>query len=375
MGSEVVPVDVRYATVGPYGLTEGMALPDFSAAPADVRNRLIADAMAAAATPQANAASLNDAVLHRFGPSLGASILRGLETFTSDTASELAPEALDILSYFKRVRLDDDDRMAALKAESVSLDARLAVRAGRHETPRNYYPAAGGMAAFCDRLLDWLRANGVTVVLGARVDGLSRDVDGARVAARDLKVRCGKVYWSLPTATIGMAMNGLPNVSAHFQRLSVRMQAFRVASDAITETTYVHDYTCETPVFRSSAPGKYGRQTDAEGRSFVISEVYDLADRPRLTQECMSPQRIFADLKTMGQVAHDAHFDDYVEWSIPTALVLPRRGWLTALAPLREGIDAEAGWLLANDLAPRGKRSIFAEVERLLQPMGVQATI
>ena len=365
MGDDVVPVRVTYASVGDYGREPGIAVPNFSAAPQAIREELVLSVMRAVHAGHDGARTMPEAVADRFGVLLANELMPGLEKLCGAAAASLAPEAFDILSYAKRVRLGCDEEMADLKSKGQALDDRLAVKAKPMPEPRNYYPSRGGMAYFSARLKEYLEGLGVTVLLETRVERIEF-IDGkVRIPGVEEAV-ADKLFWSMPAATLSMVLRELPDIRGFFHPVSVDLYAFALPPNQIEPLTYLHDYRAGTPVFRCSSPGLYGGQINKDGNSFVIAEVYDSLVSPTRSPQSKAPDRIFEQLKEVGQVTQNAQFAEMHAWRLPAGLVLPKLGWLDAIKPLSDRMAAAEEWLISNPLVPRGKRSIFAATRTLL---------
>ncbi len=365
MDEQLVPVPVTYASIGDYGHEMGIAVPDLSSAQQADRVEMISELRAAAENKSRAARSLPDAVALRFGNRIAAELMPGFEKLCGQACAQLAPEAFDILSYAKRVRLGDDLQMASLKQESPTLDDRLAVKAKPRPKPRNFYPSEGGMAFFCTKLRMYLESIGVKVLTDTRIDRIRHEDGKVRLQAGD-DIVADKLYWSLPASTLSSVLGGLPNTRTFFHPVSVDFFAFSLPADQITPITYLHDFRAKTAIFRSSSPGLYGNQFNEDGHSFVIAEVYDSLVTPTLAENTKSANLIFEQLKDVGQVARHAEFKNTHSWRLPTGLMLPKLGWKDAISPLASRLAENEYWLITNPLVPRGKRSIFTSIKALL---------
>ncbi len=377
MDGNIHPVDVHYASVSDFGTCEGIAVPDLSQAPEALREDLIASVVAASKAPDdpQPGQTLKDRLDKRFGPAVAPHLAPGLDKLARVSLDDLAAEAFDVLSYAKRIRLDDDARMDELKAQSGALDERLARKNHPENAPqkddgntfehRNYYPTKGGMGEFCQRMKTYLEGLGVDIQTKYKVEGMSRD--GQTVSVKGpTDVTANKVFWSLPTsflpAVIGLDLDSRP----FFHPISAHIWAFQVPADQINDVTYIHDYTAANPIFRSSSAGLYSRQVNQNGQSFVLGEVYDSLVSPKLEMNDDMERNVFGSLKRMGQIHKDASYSQSTKWTLPAALAVPKVNWLQNLTTLEEATEARADWLVAAPLRPRGKRSIFGLVEEQL---------
>lgn len=365
--NDVNPVHVRYASIGDYGREDGIAVPDFSRAPANIRAQLLAslDEAAILGASQSASQSCRAAVSARFGPVLAEALLPGIDKLCGRACDALAPEAFDIVSYAKRIRLGEDSAMAAWKAKGAQYDERLAIKAQPTIESRNYYPKRGGMRAFCTQLKDYLEAKGVRILTETKVTSMQWS-QGRVTINGDKNVTAEKVYWSLPTASLAPVLGNLPDLRPNFHPVRVSFRAFLLNAADIHGVTYIHDYRSATPVFRSSCAGLYGQQIDEKGRSFVIAEYYDSLTAPTWNEAELTPHAIFEQLKKIGQIGENAHYIDHTSWSLPTGLVLPKMGWLDAIEPLQTQLSATKDWLVSNPIVPRGKRLIFDEADDVL---------
>lgn len=363
----LIPVYVQYASIGDHGREDGIAVPDFSNAPAQTRAAYFASLEGAANSGASQSAPSNcsEAIAARFGPLLAEALIPGIDKLCGQASASLAPEAFDILSYAKRIRLGDDGTMAQLKSKGAHHDERLAIKAKASVEPRNYYPKSGGMRAFCTQLKSYLEAKGVHILMDTKVTSLHQS-GGKAMINNDRNITADKVYWSLPSATLAPVLGVQSDLRAHFHPVRVNLLAFSVDAADINDVTYMHDYCGANPVFRSSCGGIYGQQVDAQGRAFVTAECYDSLIAPTWDEAEVTPDAIFEQLKNMGQIGENAHYSAHTSWSLPTGLVLPKMGWLDAVEPLQAQQRATADWLVSNPIVPRGKRLIFDEADELL---------
>lgn len=381
MDGEVVPVDVAYASNGEFGLSKGIAVPDFASAPQTLREMLIAEVTEAAkASDQLpSGKTLVDRLNVRFGQDVAKYLFPGIEKLARVLLETLAPEALDILSYCKRIRLSDDASMDTLKSLSAALDERLA-RASHQDTRqrpasgskyshRNYYPAKGGMGAFCDRMKIFLERFGVDILVNHRVSRLQFK-DGIVEIDSAQKINARKVYWSLPGAMLAPVLGVDLDTRSYFHPIGVHFWAFQVKAGLCEDLTYIHDYTSENVIFRSSSAGLYSQQINEREETFVLAEVYDSPAVRKFQNDNETEKSVWEDLQKMGQVKAGAEYVQSHYWQVPAALAVPKVNWLAELAGLEGHIDDQSDWLMASPLRPRGKRSIFDKIEQELARVG-----
>jgi hypothetical protein len=101
------------------------------------------------------------------------------------------------------------------------------------------------------------------------------------------------------------------------------------------DNTYVHDYSSQRLCFRGSAPGKYGRQTDAQNQTYVCAEVPAQTGSATWASADELTERIWAELQDMEIVARDSPYSTHRIDRFPVILMLPKRGW----APAKQAHD------------------------------------
>ena len=285
MDDEVWPVEVKYAAVTEGRFSDGLAVPDYSGAPPAVRARMLYEVTEAAAAPEspAPARHLHECLRRRFGKTLARRLAGAVRKMF-----QIEPERLDAAALgatpFGRIRVVPDQQGRMLKL-APALDERLA--ASSQDEPlryyrdqatrypyRNYYPRHRGMRGFCDRAGAYLAELGVDLKLGSKINGIGRRKQGLAMELDDGESISSELcLWTSGPAGLAKVLHDDDKLADQLHRVPMVLYYFAVPRERVGDYTYIHDYDEESLVFRASAPGVYGRQTNQQGETYVCLEV------------------------------------------------------------------------------------------------------
>lgn len=305
----VLPVAPRLATRLNGRVGQGVALLDFSRQDAALRRRIAEELKQAAGAPERGVATLAAALAQRFGATAGAAA-----SAAARKAFAIAPEALDAsalwTSPFVRIRPDDDEASLRLKGVA-GLDGRLAVSSlddhfrfapgvtgYRH---RFFYPAGCGLRSFCDAAAAHLEGLGVGLVLGRGLVGLSADAEGVRLELQGGEaLEAERLLWTLDLGPLAGLVLGEDPLSSLIHRTPMVLYHFLLPAAAAPAFTYYYDFDPGSLVYRASAPGFYGRQSNPQGQSYVAVEVVVPQEHEVWRDPERAAPRVWSELRASG---------------------------------------------------------------------------
>lgn len=370
---DVVPVPLSVASATNGTIRHGTELPDLGAWGREAAAAIVLELLEAARAPASSPASLADWLRHRYGPT-AAGLLGPMATkmFALDPADLDAAAAAT--TPFRRVRVVDAPQAELLKAHPL-LDDRVAADApddpmryyrpaARRFPHRAFYPRHGGMGAFSAAAARRLRADGVSLALGAPLRRLVLDRDGVALEREDAPpLRAARALWAADLPLLA-ALLGVPAPAPAVHAVPMVLVYFDVDADAVGEVRYAHDFDAATPVFRASAPGSFGASPTPDGRSYVCCEIPCAPDSdPWRDPEGCVPAAWDAAVR-LG-VARGDRWHAYLARPVPASYRVPTR----AAAALERALDARLAGeprLLRTDAWAFSKRAMLADVRRLV---------
>jgi len=371
LGDAILPVQRRYASINRGIKSDGIAVPDLSQFPQEVRRKALREIKIRIGLPENDCDDLAEKLAGRFGETAGNYAGECVKRISAYEPDELAPEAFQTLRVVHRLRLGTDSEMEDLKSDP-SLDERLAVssqtdplRFYRHATPfkhRNFYPSVKGMRGFCEAAAGYLEQIGVDLRLSSRLKCV--DVNSGVTAITDEgdSIEAEMCYWSLPASLFLRTIGVNDPLSAHGRRVSMLFYYFRLPPASVGKYTYVHDFTADRLCFRSSAPGIYGQQTDAEGNTYVCAEVPVRTGSELWEAPEKATDQIWEELKLAGQVHDTAHYAAVRVDRLPVAFILAGKGWAEARVAQQEALVPYRDFVRFTDSGTFGKTAIINAV-------------
>ncbi|MDJ0944125.1 MAG: FAD-dependent oxidoreductase [Kiloniellales bacterium] len=371
----VVPVTPRLATRLNGRISQGVALVDFSRQEADLRRRIAEELKQVAGEPDHGAGTLAAALMRRFGATAGA-----VASAAARKAFAIAPEALDAsalwTSPFVRIRPDVDKASRSLK-EIAGLDGRLAVSSlddhfrfapgvtgYRH---RFFYPAGCGLRSFCDAAAAHLEGLGVDLVLGRGLAGLDADAHGVRLELQDGEtLPADRLLWTLDLGPLAGLVLGEDPLSALIHRTPMVLFHFLLPAAAPPAFTYYYDFDPDSLVYRASAPGFYGRQSNAQGQSYLAVEVVVPQDHAVWRDPESAAPRVWSELCASGFTDVPAPLAVKIT-KTPVSFKNPRLGYGAALQKTLEHLVAAGQERISwSDPGLMKKNDILREVAALI---------
>ncbi|MEX0955333.1 MAG: NAD(P)-binding protein [Rhizobiaceae bacterium] len=335
LGTDMHPIHRTYASINSGFRSNDIALPDMSHFAEDLRRRAIDELKRAVADDAVagSKASLTDFFLRHFGSTAGSYAAASARKMTGIEPDLLDHDAFGSLPLLQRIRYGPDIEMLELKKDS-RIDERAAAasvappRQNDAGFPhRNQYPSKMGMRGFCIAARQYLESIGVELRLGASIAGINRKANRVTIDLDDgSAVQTERVYWSGPAASYFATVGEQDPATSQGIPASLLIYAFRVPPAAVTDITYIHDYRPETNVFRFSTAGLYGRQTGADGLTYILAEVPTNRSLPHWKNPMAIVGQVWAEAVGAGLVDGDDTYRDVRVEALPAAFVLPKLG-------------------------------------------------
>ena len=372
MDGELVPVTVKYASVTDGVKSDGVAVPDYSLRGRAFQERVLLEVVEAAATGRSGASNLADLLTARYGPTLGERLgVAAAKMFQADPA-ELDASAFSS-TPFARIRIVDDDAAMVLKA-SPALDERIAASSQddpmkfyRHQATRyayrNFYPQGRGLRSFCERSLGHLRRLAVDVCLGESVEAISEEgpqLDLATSSGRRLEA--DRVLWTMDTGALCRLLFEDDPLEGLRHDVPMAVHYYRCPREDVGDYTYIHDFSDDSLVFRGSAPGVYGDQTDEKGNTYVALEIPTTIGSPVWEDSDSHRDTVWREARALGIVNGQT-------WSAHTVLRAPvtyRLGKVGFSATKNEVAGRVAGFskrIVLSDSTAFSKAGIVADLK------------
>jgi protoporphyrinogen oxidase len=244
----------------------------------------------------------------------------------------------------------DDAASLRLKEDPV-LDGRIAASSQadpmqfyRHQTTghafRNFYPTGRGLATFCDRAEERLRAQGVGLRFNSRVER----VDGVRgrvQLADGAELTADRILWAADAPRLAAAVGVDFEAEKHIHRVPMMLYYFIIPKEAEGAWTYLHDFDEETLVFRASVPGGYVADNPCPaGQSYVCAEVPAVKGSEIWTHPERFANRVWAELQRQDVVRTEQPLDTHLI-SVPVTYTMPRAGFSEAWQSVHETLQAQ----------------------------------
>lgn len=376
LGPDILPVEVRYASITEGRKVDGVSIPDFTGTDRARRDRMVIETISAVAAPEAEASTLADLLHREYGPVLAEALGKVVEK-----AARVGPEDLDPGAFFTlplhRVRLLPDEASLLLK-RLPELDARLAVpsqskpmrfypEAEAAFPHRIFYPRGKGMRTFCERSEAYLGSRGVNLMRGRSVEALSREAGGVVLRLDDdSDIQADRMVWTLePHRLAGLAgdTDDLGNLT---HRVPMVLYYFLVPANEEPDYTYIQDFSEDSLVYRASSPGFYGRQRNGDGLSCLLAEIPTEQDSILWREPEAAIGRVWQEMRALGMSARAEPIRTIVRRT-PVSYRLHRPGYAMAAEAARRRVMADWPEILPVDGVSFSKVDIAENLRKELE--------
>lgn len=376
MGGEVIPVDVRFASVLNGKRTEGFELPGLDSFGEDVSARILLELMQANLASWPAPRSLRELLEQRYGKTASNLLDRALGKVFPARAEELAPEAVNATT-FGRIKAVSDD-VARLLKKLPLLDARLA--AGSQDDPmryyrdhvrlyphRSFYPARGGMRGFVTSATRKLEQMGVRLCFESEIEALEPSSSARATRVRTSKhgeLEADSVLWTTGLGRLEPLLGGDNDIASATCNVPMVLYYFAIPKGAETGYTYVNSFDRDDLVFRAAVPGHYGRENCPEGQSYVCCEVPTSLEREEWQAPERFTERVWQEAVRLG-VATGEPLATRVQ-KTPVSYKAPRRDFADKSELLRARVAREPALIVTDEWAFSTTRTVL-QVRQMLR--------
>ena len=372
------PVERRYRSINRGIASIDIAVPDMSRFP-EYEQAAAIDSLLGRDIGTERSPTLKTFFNERYGNIAGDYIAECTRKMTGVDPHTLAPEAFALTPLMSRIRIGSDKKMRILKKNRELSDILAASNvsdvnelSSNNSMPfhRNYYPSERGMRGFCEAAAEYLRKIGISTNLSEVINAIRPYGHGLEISTQSEKVfRADMCYWSIPPA-IFLNLIGQSNPTANFVTpWSMLIYAFKTDPAAISDILYSHDYSNQNLCFRGSTPGKYGRQTDLAGQTYVCAEVPAQTKSVPWRSAEENTDRVWSELKNMAIVDKSASYSGHRVEKLPVVLMLPKNGWYSADKALNSLLASYSPNIRFGNNSLLGKSAIVESVSRDLEDL------
>jgi protoporphyrinogen oxidase len=372
MGGDVVPVEVRFASIVNRERTEGFELPGLDSFGQDVSAKILLELMQANLQSWPAPRTLAELLEQRYGKTAAGLLERALGKVFPARAEELAPEAVNATT-FARIKAVSDD-VARLLKKLPLLDARLA--AGSQDDPmryyrdrvrlyphRSFYPAHGGMRGFVQSATRKLEQMGVRLRLETELEALQLSSKARLQTSKHGPLEADVLLWTTGLGRLERLLGGDNDIASATCDVPMVLYYFAIPKAAEAGYTYVNSFDADDLVFRASVPGSYGRGNCPPGQSYVCCEVPTRLERAEWQEPERFTARVWEEAKRLG-VASGEPLAVRVQ-KTPVSYKAPRREFHEKSELLRARLAREPSLVVTDEWAFSTTRTVL-EVQRLL---------
>ena len=329
--------DMEYASTVDSEWTYGFEMPDLSKFSTKLSSRVLEELIELSkAGERTTATGYLEWYEQNYGESLTRTFLPMMRKFTGSDPSEFAVEANATLNFFSRPKLGSDAEMILLKKSSPFFDDRLGVSnrcgepsfIGKNINNIFCYPAAKGMQGFCDSASKRLEELNVEILLRSQVTSIEPSGAGLQVKLNGKdKLLVNKLLWTLPQGFLARALGLNMQSNQNYTPVATTFFAYEVNREEVVGPDYMHDYSSDRVAFRYNRAGVYGNQVKPGGTTLIMAEVPHIPQFSSSVCTDQMSETVWGNLVESGFMSANAVCLDSTCWGIPTAFVIPNKGW------------------------------------------------
>lgn len=341
LDGDVVWLDRHLASVTAGRKSEGYEFPDLTAYGPEMCGQILGELVEAAAHEADTPHSMADAVQQRYGATAARLISEIVETTFGLDTDDLAPDAYHMLPFARLVLLSDAAARILKKVEV--LDERIAARnivSSRTAAQGPvYYPAKGGMAAFCDHAGQKLHDRNVTMLLGRDIIQIEAGASATRLTLGDGTVlEADRLLWASDPDRLAEMLGFPAEIADQIQPIPLVAFYFDIGDAQAGTYTYLQSYDGNDLLFRGSVPGSYGTGTCPPGRTYACGEVITETESDIWQNPSAYAVKVWQEMQDHGIVTGPEPCDTHII-SAPVSYSFPKTGYASAFARLQNHLD------------------------------------
>ena len=336
LDEEIVPVNVKYGSAM-RDVVEGIATPDLRYLGEETTANIVNEMKEISKREPIASHNFWEAVQNRHGKTAADVLYGSIQKAYAIPPEEMSALTMDLVGIFGRIRIVNDEHGRRLKQDPW-LDERIAVPPKNNPVEfyqdkvdvqeyRHFYPKDKGLAYFCEKATEKLRAQGVSFQLGHSIDCVSRNTNGSfEVTVESETSEFDRILWGLPNEFLGDVF-GVANAMKEFiHPVPMILYYFFTDRDNLSDYSYVQNYNDENVAFRMSIPTNYGEKNAPDGKGYLCCEVPTPLDSELWANSENLAERLWEEARAMGMVK-DQPYDDYWTIKTPVSYKVPKKGY------------------------------------------------
>jgi protoporphyrinogen oxidase len=347
-------------------ITEGFSLPDLASLDEKTKQQIKKEILDLAKRGHSKDTftSLDDLFRKRFGETAGGIFSRILRKVYNVDAGKVEPYGLSQTSLH-RLKFLDDAEMMKLKSDPW-LDTILAARRksiGKVDDLVSIYPDTGeAMRGWCIRAAEWLKAKGVTIILGTKITSIKDNGKGVTVTTDNQTIEADKVIWANDnTAALGSALGFDADVKGLQHGTPMIFVTLMTRADKIRDFTYLQNFDPDQLTYRTAAAGIFSNQIRDDGVSFITSECPAAIGREHWQNTEAMVGKVWEECKALGIIMPDAELADSYFARVPSTFKLPLLGYTDRINEFYQEIPKRSQRVILRNVIPFFRREIYLD--------------
>lgn len=382
LGDKFHPVDVRYASIVQDHKKDGVAVPSFDFLPDDqkktVLDQILKNALARQDGDKQEYATIADWISEHYGEELSAKVMPMVKTACGHDAKDVDGDCI-YKTQLACVHLsDDEEEILPLKNEHPEFDKVVALSSQKDQMRfyreaekdfeyRTFYPAGTGTRGFADSAEEYFGRNDVDVLTGKSIKSLRKSEQGVVVQLEDgEEIEAKKLVWTLDIGFLSTLLFEENPLAPYLLNVPLSLFYYFIDKDDAPKYTYLHDFTESKKLYRVSAPGFYGQQSNEKGQSYICAEVPAKPDSDLWQNPANYSDEIWEEIKATGMVDIDEPQDSF-QLSTPVSYPLMKEGYQRVYQDIADKITAEHPDIVNVNMNAYSKNDIVRVVSEILK--------
>lgn len=345
-------------------ITDGFSLPDLASLDESIKQKIKTELLALAKLDHSKDSfrTLDDLFKGRFGATAGGMFSKIFQRVYNTGAEKVEPYGLSQTSLH-RLKFLGDEEMMALKADPW-LDTILAARRksiGKVDDLVSIYPDTGeAMRGWCDRAAEWLKAKGITIMLGTKITSIADTAKGVTVVTDKQTIEADQVIWSNDnTASLGAALGFDADVKGLQHGTPMIFVTLMTKANNIKDFTYLQNFDPGQLTYRTAAAGIFSNQIREDGVSFITSECPAAVGSEKWQNTEVMVGKVWEECKALGIIKPDAELLDSHFVRVPSTFKLPLLGYTGRINEFYSEIPKRSSRVILRNVIPFFRREIY----------------